>query len=788
MFSFDNAQILDGICQDLLTGDWERGQRRAAINKLFNGAPPYTEDEVEENRIKVNVNTLQGPRLAHEARAQFLNGFMTPGRYFSATTDMGPKHRRGMWSGVVCKEANRPLKDSIQYFETLRSKFASLVLHGIAPCVWENRDTVVPRAIGVEDALLPSNTLLGFSNLPIIVLRRSFTRLELTQLTLGVRRDPGWNMEMVRRCFEWLDKEMVTMQNTTNQELWSPEKWEERIKESGGFEGLDQVPTVDCFDIYGYVEGTSKQRSGWVRRIILDGYANPPGSTVRLGEKREEAARKTAMKDAKGTDLSKPEKTDFLYTSDGKPVADSWQHIVSFQFADLSAVAPFRYHSVRSLGWMLYASCHLVNRMTCKFYESVFEALMQYFKVNSQEDAQRAMKLELANMGLIDETIKPVPAAERWQVRADLVELGLTTSQQAVQDNSRSWTQNVQQGPKGQTEKTKFQVMAEVQAMNALVSAAMSQSYEYQKFEYREMFRRLLKPGSKDPVARAFRVNCMRQGVPENVLTPEAWDIQTERMLGAGNQTLEMVIAQGLMEIRQTLDPQPQREVSRIFVQALTHQPYLVDLLVPEKPEISDSIHDAEQTFATLMLGIPCQPKSGLNAIEVAGATIKMMEARVQQIMKSGGVGTPQDVIGLQTAARYAAAYIQQLSQDEAEKKNAKALADMLGKVMNEVKAMAQRQQEMAKKAAQSQQGNGGMDGEAKGKIIASLITAKAKAEIAKKSHAQKTAQRQVTFEQKQRQDAEQHAADIQAQDLAAAAEVRRGNMRAFNEPTGGEQ
>jgi hypothetical protein len=36
-------------------------------------------------------------------------------------------------------------------------------------------------------------------------------------------------------------------------------------------------------------------------------------------------------------------------------VGDTWQNLITFQYADLSAVAPFRYHSVRSLGWMTNA-------------------------------------------------------------------------------------------------------------------------------------------------------------------------------------------------------------------------------------------------------------------------------------------------------------------------------------------------------------------------------------------------------------------------------------------------
>jgi len=780
-YDLNDCRMLDQVCTDLLFGDWPRAQRRALINRLFNGAPPYTQEQCDEpGGAKVNVSDLSGPRLAHEARSQFTNGFLTPARYFNATTDMGARHKRPMYSAIVAKEANRPLKDSIQYFEAQRGKFASLVLHGIAPTVWENQYCVVPRMIGVEDVLLPSNTLLGFQNLPFMVLRRSFTGLELQRATMRAKRDPGWKMPLVKRCLEWMDKEMLSLTGETNRDMWAPEKLQERIKENGFAYACDECPTLDCFDIYAYVEATSKNAAGWVRRIILDGYDNPPA-----GESKPKSMPKKSMKDSKGASLTEPGPDDFLFTSGDKPVADGWQNIVSFQFADLSAVAPFRYHSVRSLGWMMYGSCHIQNRLKCKFWGAAFEALMQYFKVNSLEDAQRAMKVELVNQGFIDDTIKPVPASERWQVNANLVELALQTSQQAIDQNSKSWTQSINQGPKGTTEKTKFQVMAEVQAMNALVSAGLAQAYEYQKFEHREEFRRLMRKNSKDPIARTFRINCMRQGVPEKILVPEAWDIQTERMMGNGNQTLEMMTVEGLMQIRQTLDPQPQRHVDRLYVQALTHQPYLVDLLVPEKPIISDSIHDAETTFATLMMGIPVTPKSGLNAIEVAGATIKMMEAKVMQIMKTGGVGTPQDVLGLQTAARYAAAYIKQLSQDKTEEKNAKALSDMLGKVMNQVKAMMQRQQEIAKKA-QQQNGNGQqIDPKTMVQLRGKALLDAQKLKTKQLTDAQKLQQKDTAFKQGLVHEHVQHLADLQARDLEAASNIRRGGMKSFD---GGEE
>ena len=65
------------------------------------------------------------------------------------------------------------------------------------------------------------------------------------------------------------------------------------------------------------------------------------------------------------------------------------------------------------------------------------------------------------------------------------------------------------------------------------------------------------------------------------------------------------------------------------------------------------------------------------------------------------------------------------------------------------------------------------------------MITAKAKAQNTRESHAQKTAQRQVTFEQQQKQREDEHRLELQrrareikleetAKDIQTAAEMRR--------------
>jgi hypothetical protein len=779
--SWNNVHVLDQIAYDMLLADYTRGKNRALIANLANGVPPYTTEEAEENKIVVNVNDLSMTRLQHDARAQFYNGFLKPGQFFTCRTDYGPRHKRHKVGAIITREMNRPMKKSINYFEQMRSKFSLLVLHGIAPAVWENEDKWCPRPIGIEDALIPSQTLLGFENLPLFALRRSFTGMELQKITRSSVRDPGWNMPMVERCLAWLDKEGVKLYSSNWPEVWSPEKTAERLKSDNALLASDQVPTVDCFDIYGYVE--DGERSGWVRRIILDAWGNPFMNGGQVTATRKDGPSRDMKAD------------DFLFNSGERFVATTWQNVISFQFADLSAVAPFRYHSVRSLGFLLYSVCHLQNRLRCKFNEAVFEALMQLYRVKSMDEAQRALKLQLANQGFIDESLSPVPANERWQPNEGLIGLGLSQNQQLMSDNASSMSQN-KDFSRDKTEKTKFQVMAELQQATSLVSAALAQAYMYQSFEYREIVRRFFKAGSTDVEVLRFRANCFRQGVGDKYFDIEAWDIESERVMGAGNKTLEMTIAQQLMEWRQLFAPQSQNKVLELAVLALTDDAKLADELVPEAPKVTDSIHDTEIVFGTIMSGSMVTPKPGLNPIEVAGTMLRLMAAKVQELMQTTqGVGTPQGIQGLALCEQYTAAFIGMLAMDETQKSLVKKLRDELGKLMNVVKAMAQRQAEMQKKAAeaQPQQGNGQMDPKDQAKIQATIIGAQTKAKLAQTAHAQKTAQRQISFEQKQKEAAEKHKldlategqkhkADIAAKDLTTVSEIQHQRLKSLSE------
>ena len=184
---------------------------------------------------------------------------------------------------------------------------------------------------------------------------------------------------------------------------------------------------------------------------------------------------------------------------------------------------------------------------------------------------------------------------------------------------------------------------------------------------------------------------------------------------------------------------------------------------VPEQPHISDSVHDTQLAFGSLMQGAQVQVRPGLNSVEVIGTMLQLMDNKIKQI---GEVGSQQDIAGLANCSQYAQGFIQLLSQDKEMASTARAFSQVLSKLMNLVRAMAQRLQQMQEKAAQA---NGNGNGEAAAKIQAIMMQAKAKSQNARESHAQKTAQKQIQFEQGLKQDAQKAALDMQIKALHSA-------------------
>lgn len=767
--TFDDPRMVEQIVYDLRLADYPRSMNRTRINNLFNGVPPFDETQMRENGININVNPLGGTTLAHDARAQFYSAFLRPGQFFDAATDYGPKHKRITCSQIVTTEINKKMKRSLGYFETFRSKFAMDVLHGIGPSAWRNRDRWMPDAVAIEDIGIPSGTLLTMENLPFFYIYRSFTLPEIIRLTKRANVEKGWNMKLVNKLIKWVDSATQALMGTNWPEVWSPEKTAERIKGDGGFYTSDQVPTINCFDFYFWNDENGKE--GWNRRMILDAWSEPQGSLGTGG-----------MSDRKDLEFAK---NQFLFNPGDRKYADKLSELLSFQFADLSAVAPFRYHSVRSLGFLVYGVCHLQNRMYCRFNESAFEATMNYLRINSPDDADRALKIDLVNRGIIDKSVEFVKQADRWQVNASLIEMAMNENRRVIDQNSSSFTQQPASVGTGDR-KTKFQVMAEIQQTTALVQAAFNQAYRYQEGEYYEIFRRFCRCDSDDIDVREFRANCLRQGVPEKCLMPDCWEIKPTQVIGAGNKTMEMAISEQLLSMRNLFDPEPQREILRDVTFAITGDAAKAEAWVPDEPvRVTDSVHDAQLATGTLMMGLPVSMKTGMNHKEYVVTLVGNLTLMIQKCQKQGGMATQQQIEGFSAVAQHIQQHLQILSQDPAEKPFVTEVEKEVAKMMNLVRAFSQRLQEQQQEA---QAQSGGIPPDQQAKVATTQAMAQVKIQNSKTSHAQKTAQKQIAFEGQQQRDQQAFELEQRRKNIEAMHNHARDNVAATIDQAAQEQ
>jgi hypothetical protein len=81
---------------------------------------------------------------------------------------------------------------------------------------------------------------------------------------------------------------------------------------------------------------------------------------------------------------------------------------------------------------------------------------------------------------------------------------------------------------------------------------------------------------------------------------------------------LAVAIANEIWGMRPVLDPASQKQADRLKIASVSNDYDLANRLVPDQPHVSDSTHDTELAFGTLMQGLPVTPKPDPKALAQA--------------------------------------------------------------------------------------------------------------------------------------------------------------------------
>lgn len=605
---FKDASKIHEAVERMRLANYPVARNRAKVNDLFNGNPPWSEEERVKNKIFSNANPLYGTRIAHNARQSLNNAILKPGNFFDVRLDHGPLHRRMEWGHIISKEVNRILKREQGYKDMWDATNAQVVLHGIGPSWWNGRENPLPTELGIEDVLVPAQTFLSFRNLEFFAVYRQWTYAELWDMTHRKDVDKGWNMPLVEALLASLADQ--PLQSTVMGQRWlMPEKLAEDLKENAGLFMTSAAPTLFIWDFYYRRYDEDADTEQWDRRIVLDYMQLQP-----------EAVRSAISTDAK---------TQFLYQKDD--YAGPLSEIIHFQVGNCSNVAPFRYYSIRSLGFLLFAVCQIQNRLYNRFCDSTFANLLELFRNVGEDDRERLEKVDLFHMGIVPDGLSFVTAAERHEINEQQTQMMFAMNKQLMGESSSVWMPEVDTGTEKQ--QTLGEAQIRLQTSSSLSQALMSQQYERAVFTYRESCRRFCLKGTRNRLAKEFQMRVLRQGVPVEMLDVEAWDVMPDRVLGGGNKAMEGMQADKLMAARGAYEPDSQRKILSIFTLANTDDAQLTEELVPPgAPPISQAAQLATLAFGTLMEGLPVMQQRGISELEYVQTILSLSGIALQQI------------------------------------------------------------------------------------------------------------------------------------------------------------
>lgn len=759
---WDKVGDVEEIVWFLRTNDLTRGANREKINRLFNGGLPYSKAQEAENSVSVNRNFLTGPNILTSGRGQWNNAFLKQKTYFGVSLDSGPVNKRQEAGAIITRNINRQLKKCRAQMEQIRAEGAQVILHGIAPSGFKDRRCPILTSLPVASLLIPDETDLDFENLEYFAVFREWTPYQLYALTHGPKVDPGWNMEAVQAEWDYVKEQTRKELPGSNTLQFMPERIMELEKQAALW-GTTAVPTVDVWDFY-FREAEDGQ--GWYRRIMLDWGAAEGG--LNANSAQPESRNGAGEKDYGG----------FLYTSGQRKYANSLSEILQCQFGDCSAVAPFKYHSVRSLGWLLWGVCEIENRLRCRFTENMFMNMMWWFKCASGGDMARVKKAMFEQIGVIPAGITMMTENERFKPDEKLWAVMVEQIEKTMNQSAGSFMGNPADIGK---EETATGTMARVHSVGQMMGGMLTLAYEYSKYKYQEQSRRFCIKNSPYQMVKDFRLACLKDGLDAEMLDSSRWNIEPDRALGDGNKILEMAIAQGLENIRKNATPDGQRLIDHQYVVTLTDRPDLAEALFPlqGQKKLSPSSHDAQLAADRILRGLQFAIPSEAVPEDYVMVWLGDMAAVIKQIQGTGNVGTMPELLGLANLGQHIGQAIGLMAsghgkepghgqkRGEAEDMHKiKQYKDALGKMMNLVKGFAQRLQE------QQQKGNGhGLDPEKMANIQTDQMKVKAKIQLGQESHAAKTAQRQAAFELEQRR-----------KDRESEAETRRQNQRTGQE------
>jgi len=562
------------VYKDFKTADELDAKRRATLQGMIDGNPPYNAKKLEElglgyiqnvNFLEMRANLDARAGAAHELFTEvptLIEAKLEPTFVASLKGEPDPG-----WGNIVAEEFTRMLQDWSGFLPTMDLVVRESDAYGIGGVIWENEWDWRPKAFKRGSLLFePKSTKLDINENEVYMVRNSYAASSLYRFVANEKdaEAAGWKVKTVRDL-------LVSIY----------------VKKDA------QTNAADEF-----------QRSDWE-------------SLEQLFRNNDSLAQKTNFQRVKIVHILTKDADDGKITHQILADDETWGK-VSFLFeapkryAKMSEaiwLLPFNYgdgyaKSVRGVASMMAPHDDLSNRFLGRVFDAGFIISSLLLQPKTGADLSKMQLVRLGPMTMIPPDLTLQQASFQPQI-ASLVQLR-DLSARLMKNNTGTYRQHVETFAEAQAQKTARQVAEESNKEARFEKADVAHRYNAMEALYREIWRRVVRPeylesesdypGKAEAVA--FVARCEARQVPRMLLlTPGAFRVVVSRAIGLGSLGMRLDITNQVLGSRFLMDEAGQAAAFRDWLAARVGQ-HNVDRYKPLKTR--DLIASNETSFATL--------------------------------------------------------------------------------------------------------------------------------------------------------------------------------------------
>jgi hypothetical protein len=651
----------------LKQADDVNARNRAEVDAMFDGAPPYADNILRQAGMasRCNLNFGESEYMLEAALAGYIDLINSVENLISVRVKEEDPQKKSDYEQIIATGFTKMLREWDEFFPRYMLNANYFVKHGVSINYWEDEYDWRWQVSKIGDFLIPRRTWANEDSIEVAVSPRIMRAHELYNFIKDQERAKslGWNIEEVQKAI---------LANTGAQSTYHITDWE-RYEED--------LKNNDLFVAHG--SGSEiRVIHGWVKE-----YDGTISHYISLADGSNE---------------------DFLYQKRGR-FSKACDAFVTFTYG--VGTNGF-YQSIRGLGYKIFPHIQVSNRMRCQLVDGSMLSSSLLIQPES-EDALENLAFEYlgpfsimqSGVNIVDKQL-PNFGQNAIPVLQDMAE----------QLQRRAGAYTAPTGNPNSTERTKFEVQAQLQGDAHLTTASMGLFYAPWERLLRGCFKRATREdylgyerGGRQVMA--FWKYCTERGVPLEVLHRKIESVNAVRSIGAGSDQLRLVAFDEMMQMMGQFDEQGRTNLLRDRI--ATRVGYdQVDRYVPEQPNLRPVVDQkiAELENAAMAQGKQIQVSPSENHFVHAQVHIQDI-AQQAEALKQGQADPQQAVAYAQVAFPHATQHLEQIAQDASRKQEygqMKKALQQSSEIFEQTSEKIQSQQ--AKQQGAPQQGSGAED------------------------------------------------------------------------------